>query len=32
MTALNRILHVDDDLDILEVSKMVLEVVGGFTI
>lgn len=27
---LRKILHVDDDVDILYVSKMVLEVVGGF--
>jgi|TARA_B110000211_G_C13859978_1_gene456071 two-component system OmpR family response regulator len=30
MTALNRMLHVDDDLDILDILKMILEVVGGF--
>lgn len=32
MTALNKILHVDDDLDILVVSKMVLEELGGFVL
>lgn len=32
MTTLSKILHVDDDLDILAVSKMVLEDLGGFVL
>ncbi len=32
MTALQRILHVDDEPDIREVAVMTLEAIGGFTV
>lgn len=32
MTELTRILHIEDDLDIFEITGMALELIGGFTI
>lgn len=32
MTELNRILHVEDDLDILEIADMALGLIGGFEV
>lgn len=32
MEKLNKILHIEDDSDILEISLMVLESIGGFTV
>ena len=32
MGKLNKILHIEDDPDILEISLMVLESIGGFTV
>ena len=32
MASLQRILHVDDDADIQEVTRMTLEAIGGFTV
>jgi CheY-like chemotaxis protein len=32
MAELNRILHVDDDQDILDLARMSLEIVGGFEV
>lgn len=32
MTELTRILHIEDDLDIAQITGMALEMIGGFTI